>query len=229
LSTLMNPAGMSLGMFCDPRQQGPVSPANDRRPFRHVPGVALAVVFMSLVSSAAEAQGPARSSPDCAAEAQQRARSGAERNDAAALYLMARYYSTGKCMRRDDSQAIELYWKAANQDYPPAFYSLGILSVRDRDYEAAARLFFRGAQLGDRAAELQLGVLYAQAPRPTGNDESAFAWLSLTASRNEPASLQARKQLAIVGKRMNPASRKRAEALYGGLREQYGSVPKLRP
>ena len=183
----------------------------------------LSLLLLAAVS--ATAQVLERSSPNCSPEAQERARAGVERNDATSIYLMARYYSTGKCLPGDGQKAIEHYWKAAKLNYPPAYYNLGIVSAGNKDYESAELLFFRGTQLGHRGAELQLGILYSLVPPPIGNDEKAFAWLSVTVNRNEAISGEAKESLATVTRRMDASSRERAEALYRGLNDKYGLVP----
>jgi hypothetical protein len=89
--------------------------------------------------------------------------------------------------------------------------------------------FNRGVQLGHRGAELQLGILYSLVPPPIGNDEKAFAWLSVTTNRKEDVSSEAREQLSVVSRRLSASSRATTEELYSSLKEKYGSVPEFRP
>lgn len=189
----------------------------------------IAVIASLVVATPSAAQRLERSLPDCSAIAQERVRSGVERNERASIYLMARYYSTGKCISGDGQKALEFFQRAAKLEYPPAFYNLGMSSAADGDYASAARLLLTGATLGHRGCELQLGILYSLVPAPTGDDEKAFAWLSLTAGRNETVPAEARRSLAQVSKRISRPSRERAEALYASLKEQYGSIPAFLP
>lgn len=185
---------------------------------------ALLLVAVSCVG-VVQAQDLERSSPDCSPEALTAAREGADRGAAASIYLMARYYSTGKCVAGDGKLAMENYWKAASLNYPPAFYNLGIISAGNQAFPDAELLFFRGAQLGHRGSELQLGILYSLAPPPVANDEKAYAWLSVTVARGEPISSEAKDQLARVSARMSPTSIERGSTLHKSLTEKFGSIP----
>jgi TPR repeat protein len=165
-----------------------------------------------------------RQSPSCAPEAIEKARDGADREEPAALYLMARYYATGKCIPGDGKKGIDFYLRAAKLNYPPAFYNLGIVSAGNQDFQSAEAFFARGAQLGHRGSEYQLGILYSLVPPPVGDDVKAFAWLSLTASRPEPVAEEAEDRLRTVKRRMNQEALTRGEVLYQQLRERYASV-----
>lgn len=166
-----------------------------------------------------------RSSPDCAPEAVAKAKEGAERGEAAALYLMARYYSTGKCLPGDGQKSIEYYQKAMKLNYPPAFYNLGMIVAGSQDFQLAEGLFARGMELGHRGAELQLGILYSLVPPPVGDDRKAFAWLSITANRAEPVAEEAKDRLDVVTRRLSPEALAQAKALFAKLKENYEGVP----
>lgn len=165
-----------------------------------------------------------RSAPDCADEAVARAREGAARGDPASIYLMARHYSSGKCLKGDGEKAVAMYWKAAELGYPPAYYNLGMIHAARQKFEDAETLFFGGTQLGHRGCELQLGILYSLVPPPVGNDEKAYAWLSMTASRAEPIAPEAADRLRQVSARMSSSSAERAKALEENLRKKYFAV-----
>ncbi len=192
----------------------------------NMPRSLLLISFLAIASSAS-AELLERSSPDCAPEAMAKAREGAEHGEAPSLYLMARYYSTGKCLQGDGQKAIELYLKLVKMDYPPAFYNLGIISAANQDFQTAELLFFRGTQLGHRGAELQLGIFYSLVPPPFGDDTKAFAWLSITANRAEPVAEEAQDRLRVVTRRMTPDALARAEALYSQLRGKYEALPEF--
>lgn len=179
-----------------------------------------------LISSICLSQSLERDSPSCASAAVEHAREEAARGDAASLYLMARYYSTGKCFPGDGSKAVDFYWKAAALNYPPAFYNLGVVAAGgEQDYAKAELMFFRGAQLGHRGAELQLGMLYQLAPPPTRDHVKAFAWLTVTSGRAEPISREAKTILERVNQDLVDDQRKRGLALATQLQERLGNVP----
>ena len=189
----------------------------------------IVVAALACAASLAHAQALDRTSPPCNAERQEQARLGAEHGDAASIYLLARYLSTGRCMPGDGRRAIQLYGEAAELGYPPAFYNLGMLATARHDFAAAERQFSRGAEGGHRLSELQLGILYATAPAPVGDDAKAFAWLSLTSARQEPISAEADDRLNAVRTRLSDESRRSAEALAETLRERHAAIPAVTP
>ncbi|HEX4233376.1 MAG TPA: hypothetical protein VH041_03655 [Caldimonas sp.] len=186
-------------------------------------------VFLSAIAGHALAQDLERGSPPCDAQKQEQARDGAERGDAASIYLLARYLSTGRCMPGDGRKAIQLYGQAAALGYPPAFYNSGMLAAARRDFAAAEDYFMRGAEAGHRRSELQLGILYATAPPPVGNDPTALAWLSLTASRHEPIAAEALDHANSLRARMAEEDRNVAAAAGERLKERYLALPPFTP
>jgi TPR repeat protein len=188
-------------------------------------------VFLLLATFAAPAlaQDLERGSPPCDAQKQEQARDGTERGDPASIYLLARYLSTGQCMPGDGRKAIQLYGQAAALGYPPAFYNSGMLAAARRDFAAAERYFMRGAEAGHRRSELQLGVLYSTAPPPVGNDATALAWLSLTASRQESVAAEALDRANSLRARMSDEDRKVAEATTERLKERFLALPPFTP
>ena len=187
------------------------------------------VAALTCLASVAHPQALERASPPCDAERQEQARQGAERRDAASIYLLARYLSTGRCMTGDGRRAIQLYGQAAELGYPPAFYNLGMLATARQDFAAAERYFHRGAEGGHRLSELQLGILYATAPAPVGDDAKAFAWLSLTAGRQDSVAAEAMDRLDAVRARLSDESRRSAEALTDTLKQRYAPIPSMTP
>jgi hypothetical protein len=183
------------------------------------------IALLGVGTSAAFAQQLERDAPSWHPETVAKTRAAADSGDPASVYLMARHFSTGECMPGDGERATALYWQAAEKRYPPAFYSLGIISAGSRDFESAELLFFRGAQLGHRGSELQLGILYMLAPAPIRNDEKAFAWLTVLKNRAEPVSSEAEEFLKTVSDRMSAPSLERAQRLAMSLSRQFGSTP----
>ena len=85
-------------------------------------------------------------------------------------------------------------------------------------------MFFRGAQLGHRGSELQLGILYQVVPSPTRDYVKSFAWLTVTANRGEPISQEAKSFLAELEHKLTEDQRKKGTLLARQLTEKYGSV-----
>lgn len=170
------------------------------------------------------AQQLGRGAPSCDPDALQAVTDGAAAGEPRFLYLLARHLSTGDCMPGDGDRALALYRAAADGDYPPAFYNLGMLAAGNNEFRDAERLFLRGAQLGHRGAELQLGILYMIVPAPVGDEVSAYAWLSLLSRRNEPESSEAASFRERLGERMASEAIRRAEALADELRAKHGDT-----
>ncbi len=172
------------------------------------------------------AQSVERGVPDCAPEAIAKAREGADRGEVAFIYLMARYYSTGKCIVGDGEKAVAHYWQAAKMNYPPAFFNLGIVAAGgEKDYEKAELMFFRGAQLGHRGSELQLGILYQLAPPPVRDNVKSYAWLTVTTNRGEPISQEAKGILEDLERKVSDEEKVKGKALASRLLGQFGNVP----
>lgn len=183
-------------------------------------------VALVLPCGYAVAQAPEREAPSCASDAVARAKEGAARGEAASLYLMARYYSTGRCFAGDGEKAVDLYWQAAKLNYPPAFYNLGVVAAGgEKDYKKAELMFFRGAQLGHRGSELQLAVLYQLAPAPLADIVKSYAWLTVTTNRGEPISQEAKRLLEELDRKITSEERNKSQALAARLSSQFGNVP----
>jgi TPR repeat protein len=184
------------------------------------------IAISMFFAGSAIAQSLERSVPDCASEAVAKARDDADRGDVASIYLMARYFSTGKCVPGNGAKAVELYWQAAKLNYPPAFYNLGIVAAGgEGDFQKAELMFFRGMQLGHRGAELQLGILYQLAPAPVRDLAEAYAWLSVTAARGESISREARDLLTELDRKVSNDERERGKSLAISLSGQFSNVP----
>lgn len=188
----------------------------------------LVCASLAVLAAASHGQSLERDPPPCNTEAQESARVGADQGDPASIYLLARYLSTGRCMPGDGLKAIQLYKRAAELNYPPAFYNLAMLALARQDFAAAERYLAQGASAGHRGCELQLGTLYSAAPPPVGDDAKAYAWLSLTASRGEAVSVEAEERLKVVRARLPESTRPSADALAEQLKQTYASVAAFR-
>ncbi|MGH6974538.1 MAG: tetratricopeptide repeat protein [Stellaceae bacterium] len=178
--------------------------------------------------AAAHAQQLERGLPECTPEAVAAARAGTAKGDPAATYKMARYYSTGKCIGGDGQEAINLYIKAAHLGYAPAFYNLWIIAAGSGQYKNAEFFFQKGAGLGHRGCELQLGILYSFPIPDVGNNAKTYGWLSLY-ELHEGKTDDTAKLLPKVAARLTPAQRVEVERLFGELKQKYGSLPEFQP
>jgi len=176
------------------------------------------------------AQDLERGLPPCSDEAVSAAKAGAQNEEPAALYRLARYYSSGKCVPGNGPEAIRLYQRAAALGYAPAYYNLGIVAAGGaQDFTEAEADFLKGAGLGHRGCELMLGILYATTP-PVLDNIKAYAWLSLSLSRTPPADTGlANKLLGDVDKKLSAEERQKADDYLGQLKAQYGPTPAFRP
>ena len=181
-------------------------------------------------ASGARCQNLERGLPRCSDKAVAAARAGAQNNQPAEIYKLARYYSTGKCIPGDGQKAIVLYERAAALGYAPAYYNLGIIQAGGaHDYPAAEAYFLKGASLGHRGCEFMLGFMYATTP-PVEDDIKAFGWLSLALARHPPADPELTKELLDkVTHRLRADQREKANADLMVLIAKYGPVPAFRP
>jgi TPR repeat protein len=171
-----------------------------------------------------------RDPPPCSKSAVAEARAGAQANNAAAIYKLARYYSTGKCIAGDGPQAIALYNRAAELGYAAAYYNLGVLEAGGaKNYHAAEGWWVKGAELGHRGCQLQLGILYSAPIVGVADDAKAYAWLSLVIRRGDPDADLARTVLKPVKRRLSASDRARGEAYLADLQSKYGSPSAPRP
>jgi len=189
----------------------------------------VAALFATMMwGSAAGAQALEKDVPPCSDAQLAAAQNGAQQNDPAMTYLLARYYSTGKCGLADGAKAIDLYRKAASLNYPPAFYNLGIIAAAHQNFVEAEQMFLRGTELGHRGCELMLGILYHLSSPDVRDDTKAYAWLSFTASRDEEISSQAEDMLSEFQDSLKP-DHQRAKVLIQQLKQQYGAIPAFVP
>jgi hypothetical protein len=166
-----------------------------------------------------------RGVPPCSKEKVAAARDGAERNSPASIYALARYYSTGKCIAGDGVEAIKLYRRAADLGYPAAYYNLGIIAAANGDYRAAETSWLRGASLGHRGSELQLGILYSWPQLDVADDVKSYAWLSLAAAQGGAGLGIFDLVLEKVIARLSTADLAKARLYLATLRRQYRAVP----
>lgn len=88
----------------------------------------------------------------------------AEAGDPVGQFYLGAMYAEGKGVMQYHKKAVELYKKAAQQDYLPAQFSLGMAYVNgqgvSRDYAMAAKWWDRAAKRDHAEAQYNLGGLY---------------------------------------------------------------------
>jgi TPR repeat protein len=143
--------------------------------------------------------------------------------------MLGRYYSTGKCFAGDGVEALRLYHRAADLDYPPAYYNLGVIEAANQDYVAAEAAWLRGAELGHRGCELMLGILYSWPQLAVGDDTKSYAWLSLAASSGGTGLSGLDEVLKKVTARLTPDDRLKAQEYFAAIRRRYRAIPAFQP
>ena len=93
-----------------------------------------------------------------------------------AQYELAFCYEEGEGVEQDIDQAIDWYAKAADQDYNPAWYSLGNIAYDREQYKLAVQMWTRAAELGSKGAKARLGYLH-KTQRPVNDFQLAARWL----------------------------------------------------
>jgi localization factor PodJL len=106
--------------------------------------------------------------------------SGAVRGDAKAQFLLALRYSEGRGVEKDETKALSLATKAAEQGYVLAQYRLGAMFERGigvpKDLAAAKLWYEKAAKGGNRKAMHNLAVLYADGVGIGQSFQAASTW-----------------------------------------------------
>lgn len=116
------------------------------------------------------------------------ARPGSQRGNA--LYMLGMMYSRGDGVGRDPNKALEMWNKAADENHPGALSLLGRASVEgklgiDKDVESGLVLLEKAANLGDVAASMYLGRMYAKGVGVAQDMERAMKWYEQAASAGD--------------------------------------------
>lgn len=85
-------------------------------------------------------------------------------DDSYSQYYIGMLYSEGKGVRRDDSEAVKWFRKAAEQGHADAQHYLGVSYHygigATRDYSEAVKWYHKAAEQGHAAAQYSLGYMY---------------------------------------------------------------------
>lgn len=128
---------------------------------------------------------------DDLAEAASIVRLVADRGNVGALCDYGVYLMNGEGVEKDEAAAIECWQKAAEQDYAPALYKLGVCCLQgicglSKDEKKAADYFTRAAELGDADSMLNLSVFYSNGIGVKADPKKSGEYLEMAAAEGQP-------------------------------------------
>ncbi|MEM6334905.1 MAG: tetratricopeptide repeat protein [Planctomycetota bacterium] len=150
----------------------------------------------------------------------------AMRGDVDAARLLGVMFHYGKAgMPVDGAAAAKFYKIAADQNDPQSLGNLGVLH-RDgigvpRDGKLAADYLSRAANLGEVAAQFSYGELFWVGDLVDQDDVEAIAWWMIA---SESGSRQARDNLSVVRREVEPELMQKAESRAKELRAQIAKI-----
>lgn len=114
----------------------------------------------------------------------------AEAGDLNALVMLGQKYEAGDGVEEDEAKAFRFYWRAAEEDYPPALAFAGYCMMRgagcEQDPEQAVELLSRSAEGGFPFAMQCLGECYTQGIGTEIDLDRAFQYYSMGAEIGDP-------------------------------------------
>ena len=123
-------------------------------------------------------------------------------------------YDKGDGVPQDDKTAVKWTTLAAEQEYAPAQYNLGLMYGEGKgvpqDYKTAVKWYTLAAEQGEVIAQSNLGLMYVMGKGVPQDDVRAHMWLNFSASTGLANAMEGRK---IVEKRMTPADISAAQKL----------------
>ncbi|KAL6062070.1 Sel1 domain protein repeat-containing protein [Balamuthia mandrillaris] len=138
----------------------------------------------------------------------------AQKGEAEAQFLLARYYAKG-LEDQDKKEAQQWYFAAAQQDHPMALYKYGkLINMRQDGAKAAFPWFLKAAHHQVRSAQHQVGLFYLKGWGVAQDRQEAVRWFRAAA---EGGHLLAQYKLASCltrGERVDKADREEAFKWY---------------
>ena len=112
----------------------------------------------------------------------------AEQGNAEAQCMIANSFYFGEGLTQQDyKKAVEWWSKAAEQEYAPAQYVLGIAYIEGKgapqDYKTAIQWLQKSAEQGNQDAQIKLGWLYYNGEGIPQNYETAAHWFRKAAEQ----------------------------------------------
>lgn len=115
----------------------------------------------------------------------------ADRGNVGALCDYGVYLMNGEGVEKDEAAAAECWKKAAEQDYAPALYKLGVCSLQGlcglpKDESKAVGFFTKAAEQGDADSMLNLSVFYSNGMGVKADPRKSEAYLEMAAEAGQP-------------------------------------------
>ncbi len=140
----------------------------------------------------------------------------AEVGDPKAQSLLGLMYYHGYGVKRDDSQAVKWFRRAADQGQAEAQFYLGVMSAEGQgapqDYAEAVKWYRLAADHGEPRAQYNLGVSYAEGYGVEEDNVAAYMWFNLAASRFPPSEAD-RRRVAISNRDLTASRMSREQIL----------------
>lgn len=107
--------------------------------------------------------------------------------DATGQHLLASLYYQGQGVKQDIQKSVDLFKKAANQNYLPSIANLGVMYMEgtgvEQSYSEAFNYYKKAAELGDLQSIFNVGQFYRKGAGVEQNNEKAAHWYRLAAER----------------------------------------------
>jgi hypothetical protein len=124
-------------------------------------------------------------------------------------------YAKGQGVRRDYTEAMQWFRRAADEGDASAQYNLGVMYAKGqgvrRDYIEAMRWYRKAADQGDASAQYNVGLMYANGQGVSKDYVQAHKWFNLAAARFPASGTESREK--AVRNRDRVAAKMTAEQL----------------
>lgn len=115
----------------------------------------------------------------------------ADRGSAAALCDYGVYLMNGDGVEKDETGAVRCWEKAAEQDFAPAQYKLGVCYMQgacgvEKDEAKAAQYFIKAAEGGNRDSMLNMSIFYGNGIGVDVDRQKSLEYLEKAAEMEQP-------------------------------------------
>lgn len=159
------------------------------------------------------------------AEALERNREAALREEAAKQNRMGYNYDLGIGVPQDDAEAVKWYRKAAEKGHAGSQYNLGLSYARGKgvpqDDEEAVKWYRKSAEQGNAGAQCALGLKYALGVGVPKDLVTGYMWLNIASSQSDTNAIEAKYGIAQL---MTKDEIAEAQKLSGEWVKSKGSV-----
>ena len=134
--------------------------------------------------------------------------------DPKALYFLAKSYSKGNGVPRDDAKAADYMRQAADKDYAFAQNDLGSFYARGvgvkTDFEEAAKWYRKAAENGDSLAQYSMGMVCFEGRGVPRDVQQSLNWYRKSANQAQPDAMLALGTIYMNGAEGVPMDSKEA-------------------